>query len=65
MFNVRNAIITEQEKADYQKEYKRKNKDSINQKKKMRVECPICNIIYTKSNKSRHNNTKYHIDNMK
>lgn len=64
LYNVRYATTTEQERADYMKDYKQKNKAIINEKKKKKVECHICKVVYTTSNKSRHDKTKFHISKM-
>jgi len=34
--------------------------EKTNEKWKDRIKCEICNKTYTRSNKYRHNNTKYH-----
>ncbi len=40
---------------------KRKESDNPVKMKLKKVECPICKKEYLNSNKSHHNNTKYHI----
>lgn len=42
----------------YQKDYYERNKD----KTKGDILCSSCNVLHSKSNKSRHFNSKYHLE---
>lgn len=45
-----------------QQEYQEKNKDKISKRFKEKIKCEICNCFITKYNKSRHEQTKKHLN---
>lgn len=46
----------------YNKLYLEKNKDKINEKRKLKITCDICNTTFRKSDNARHLKTKNHLN---
>jgi hypothetical protein len=53
-----------EELAEYHKDYYNKKKDEINEKRKEKVECKVCNCMVSRSVVARHYNTPKHKKNM-
>jgi predicted GIY-YIG superfamily endonuclease len=66
--NDRRSYITEEELKEYNKDYYKKyhetHKEKRNHQKKQKTTCE-CGVIYTKTNKARHERSKKHIQFMK
>ena len=72
--NARRAIITKEERKEYDKEYRETHreyfkeyyethKEEINNKRNKKIVCEVCGGKYTVNNKSKHLKSKKHITN--
>ena len=51
-----------QEKKEQDAKYRLKNKESLKEKKSIKCKCEICGVSYTQNHKSRHNQSKFHMN---